>query len=138
MARRDRPASSVPPGVVRFCRDEDGKVAIVSIFAVLAIGGMIGLVVNSGRAVREKVELQNAADAAAATTTLWMARSMNAVTTSNHLMGEATAIVVLLEDGEDRAGHVVGPGSEAWGDFRPDLFFGLDGRRLTERAAAAA
>ena len=48
------------------------------------------------------------------------------------------AIVVLLEDGEDRAGHVVGPGSEAWGDFRPDLFFGLDGRRLTERAAAAA
>jgi hypothetical protein len=97
MARRDRPASSVPPGVVRFCRDEDGKVAIVSIFAVLAIGGMIGLVVNSGRAVREKVELQNAADAAAATTTLWMARSMNAVTTSNHLMGEATAIVVLLD-----------------------------------------
>lgn len=97
MARRDRPASSVPPGVVRFCRDEDGKVAIVSIFAVLAIGGMIGLVVNSGRAVREKVELQTAADAAATTTTLWMARSMNAVTTSNHLMGEATAIVVLLD-----------------------------------------
>lgn len=97
MARRDRSPSRVPPGVVRFCRDEDGKVAIVSIFAVLAIAGMLGLVVNSGRAVREKVELQNAADAAAATTTLWMARSMNAVTTSNHLMGEATAIVVLLD-----------------------------------------
>lgn len=97
MARPDRSHCPVPAGVVRFCRDEDGKVAIVSIFAVLAIGGMIGLVVNSGRAVREKVELQTAADAAAATTTLWMARSMNAVTTSNHLMGEATAVVVLLD-----------------------------------------
>jgi len=97
MARRDRAAARLPAAVVRFGRDEDGKVAIVSIFAVLAIGGMIGLIVNTGQTVREKVELQTAADAAATTTTLWMARSMNAVTTANHLMGEATAVTVLLD-----------------------------------------
>lgn len=97
MARHEGRACRGPSCIGRFCRDEDGKVSIVSIFAVMAIFGMLGLAANTGRVAREKVELQNAADAAAATTTLWMARSMNAVTTANHLMGEATAVVVLLD-----------------------------------------
>ena len=97
MAHLERTTAGWPPRIVRFARDEDGKVSIVSILAVMAIFGMIGLVVNTGRAAREKVELQTAADAAAATTTLWLARSMNAVTTANHLMGEATAVLALLD-----------------------------------------
>lgn len=97
MAPRKPSTPRRPPGIVRFARDEDGKVSIVSILAVMAIFGMIGLVANAGRVARERIELQTAADAAAATTTLWLARSMNAVTTANHLMGEATAILVLLD-----------------------------------------
>jgi hypothetical protein len=97
MARRKPGTLRRPSGIVRFARDENGKVSIVSILAVMAIFGMIGLVANTGRVAREKIELQTAADAAAATTTLWLARSMNAVTTANHLMGEATAVVVLLD-----------------------------------------
>jgi hypothetical protein len=97
MARRKPGTPRRPTGIVRFARDENGKVSIVSILAVMAIFGMIGLVANTGRVAREKIELQTAADAAAATTTLWLARSMNAVTTANHLMGEATAVLVLLD-----------------------------------------
>jgi hypothetical protein len=97
MERRKPGTLRRPPGIIRFARDENGKVSIVSILAVMAIFGMIGLVANTGRVAREKIELQTAADAAAATTTLWLARSMNAVTTANHLMGEATAVLVLLD-----------------------------------------
>jgi hypothetical protein len=97
MAHLERSTTRWPPGIGRFARDEDGKVSIVSILAVMAIFGMIGLVANVGRVAREKIELQTAADAAAATTTLWLARSMNAITTANHLMGEATAVVVMLD-----------------------------------------
>ena len=47
--------------------------------------------------VNEKIDVQNAADAAAYSNSLWMARGMNAVTTSNHLMGELTALCIIHE-----------------------------------------
>ena len=43
------------------------------------------------------MELQNAADSAAYSTALWQARGMNAVTVSNHMMGEATGLIVMVE-----------------------------------------
>jgi len=81
----------------RFWRDENGKVAIISIFVIGAIALMIGFVTNLGLTIRERIRLQNAADAAAASTTLWMARAMNGITATNHMMGEATAILAALE-----------------------------------------
>ena len=76
---------------------EEGKISLVSSITVLAFLVLIGLVTNSGVAVNEKIEAQNAADAAAYSTSLWMARGMNAVTTTNHLMGELTALMVIIE-----------------------------------------
>ena len=76
---------------------EDGKITLVTVVAVLALVVLIGLVGNTGQVVVEKIEVQNAADAAAYSSTLWMARGMNAITTTNHLMGEATALVVILD-----------------------------------------
>ncbi len=81
----------------RFHADEDGKISFVSIFTVLAIVLFIGLVMNTTVSVKEKIEMQNAADAAAYSSVLWMARSMNAVTTINHLMGEQTALLTIVD-----------------------------------------
>jgi len=81
----------------RFLADESGKISIVSIPVVMLVGMLIAFVVNTGTTVREKIQLQNAADAGASTASLWMARSMNAVTTTNHLIGEATAVLAICD-----------------------------------------
>ena len=74
---------------------EEGMISVVTVVVVLGFAVLIGLIGNVGRVVAEKIELQNAADAAANASALWMARGMNAITATNHLMGEATALVVI-------------------------------------------
>jgi hypothetical protein len=81
----------------RLHADEDGKLTFATIFAVLALVVMIGFVGNSGHAVQQKIELQNAADSAAYSSALWMARGMNGVTATNHMLGELTALCVVHE-----------------------------------------
>jgi len=43
---------------------------------------------------------------------------------------------IALSDGRD--GWLVGPAADAWGEFNPDYFLTLDGRRLSAAAAARA
>lgn len=81
----------------RFHASEDGKISFVSIFTVLTFIVIIVLVTNSGIAVSHKIQLQNAADATAYSSALWQARSLNAITTANHMMGELTALTVILD-----------------------------------------
>ncbi len=83
--------------VATFLADDSGKISIVSIPVVMLVGMLIAFIVNTGTTVREKIRLQNAADAGASTASLWMARSMNAVTTTNHLIGEATAVLAICD-----------------------------------------
>lgn len=80
-----------------FLSDESGKISIVSIPVFVFVGIMAAFLVNTGQTAREKISLQTAADAGAATATLWMARSMNAVTATNHLLGEATAVLAIFD-----------------------------------------
>ncbi len=81
----------------RLHADEDGKITFVSIFTILAMIMFIGLVLNVIVSVHQKIEMQNAADTAAYTANLWRARGMNAITTVNHLMGEQTALLTILD-----------------------------------------
>ncbi len=98
-SRRARLRLAAPGGSVtsRVLRDEEGKISLLTVIVVMMFWVLIGLVARSGQAVVEKLEAQNAADAAAYTTALWQARAMNAVTMTNHLLGELTAIVVVHE-----------------------------------------
>jgi len=95
------PSSRLPPAslaaVATFLADESGKISIVSIPVFVFVGIMAAFLVNTGQTVREKIRLQTAADAGASTTTLWMARSMNAVTATNHMLGEATAVLAIFD-----------------------------------------
>jgi hypothetical protein len=94
-AGRCRVADAGPAAA--FLADESGKISIVSIPVFVFVGIMAAFLVNTGQSVREKISLQTAADAGAATTTLWMARSMNAVTATNHMLGEATAVLAIFD-----------------------------------------
>ncbi len=78
-------------------RDESGKITLVAAIMMLAMVVLIGLIGNAGHAVNQKIEAQNAADAAAFSSSLWMARGMNALTATNHMMGEATALCAIHE-----------------------------------------
>ena len=78
-------------------RNEDGKITLVAAIMMLAMVVLIGLIGNAGHAVNQKIEAQNAADAAAFSSALWMARGMNALTATNHMLGEATALCAIHE-----------------------------------------
>lgn len=65
--------------------------------AIIGMMVLIGFVGNAGHIVTAKVSSQNAADAMAFSTAQWMARGMNAVTATNHLLGEVTGLVVVIE-----------------------------------------
>ena len=104
----ERSSKSIPPNrflrqlrlfiaMDDFHRDEDGKLTLVATIMMLAMIVLIGLIGNAGHAVNQKIEAQNAADAAAFSSALWMARGMNALTATNHMLGEATAMCAIHE-----------------------------------------
>ncbi len=72
-----------------------GKIALLALIFLLMIAVLMAVLGNTGHAVKQKMEVQNAADVASFTGSLWMARGMNGITTCNHLIGEATAIGVI-------------------------------------------
>lgn len=74
-----------------------GKLTLVTLIAILGMAVIIGFVGNAGYITTEKINTQNAADAVAFSSAQWMARGMNAVTATNHLLGEVTALVVVIE-----------------------------------------
>ena len=74
-----------------------GKITLVTLIAILGMMVIVGFVGNAGYVVTEKMNTQNAADAVAFSSAQWMARGMNAVTATNHLLGEVTALVVVIE-----------------------------------------
>lgn len=70
-------------------------VSFATLFALLFLMAFAALVFNVGQATTRKIEAQNAADAVAYSSSVWVARGMNAITASNHLMGELTALYIL-------------------------------------------
>ena len=73
----------------------DGMVSFATLLALLFLAVFMGLVANSGQIVTRKIEAQNAADAVAYSSSVWIARGMNAVTAANHMIGELQAMYVL-------------------------------------------
>ena len=68
-----------------------GKISLVAGITLLLLVALAGLIGNAGHTAHQKISTQNAADAAAFSSSLWMARGMNALTATNHMLGEATA-----------------------------------------------
>src|SRR5262245_1779144 len=88
-------------------RDERGTISVMSVITIFALTLVLGMVINAGRHVDEKIRLQNAADAAAYSGGAVMARGLNALAFSNHLEAEGFALVAYM-----RAGRDAGPGKD--------------------------
>lgn len=78
-------------------RDDRGMMTVANCVCVLLCALLIAFTMNTGQVVNQKVECQVAADAAAQSAGIWMARGMNSITATNHLMGEMLSLVILHE-----------------------------------------
>lgn len=97
MERLNKPSVQLTKRFGRGRANRDGKITLVTLVAILGLIVLAGFVGNAGHVVTAKVATQNAADAVAFSSAQWMARGMNAVTATNHLIGEVTALVVVIE-----------------------------------------
>lgn len=82
---------------VQLHRNQRGQISLVVAVIALGLGIACCFVGGIAERVASKLEVQQAADAAAYSNALVSARGMNAVTATNHLMGELTALCILHE-----------------------------------------
>lgn len=94
--------------------------SIVSVFTVLLLTILLGMVMNVGRAVDGKIRLQNAADAATYSGGVVIARGMNTLAFSNHLMCDVFALTAFMREARDRnAQQFAPPILDAWAAEAP-------------------
>ena len=103
-------------------RQEQGSISIITVFAVLVLTMLLGMVMNVGRQVDDKIRMQNAADAAAYSGGVVIARGMNALTFSNHLLFDTFALTAFLREARDRdAERYVPDVLAAWDNLAPQF-----------------
>ncbi|MBN2473597.1 MAG: Tad domain-containing protein [Pirellulales bacterium] len=76
--------------------------SIVSVFAVMLLTMLLGMVMNVGRQVDGKIRMQNSADAAAYSGTVVLARGMNTLAFTNHLLSDVFALTAFMREARDR------------------------------------
>lgn len=124
-AGRARPcACRIPHSAFRIChrlhKDERGTISIVSVFAFLLLAMLLGMVMNVGRQVDNKVRMQNAADAAAYSGSIVVARGMNDLTFTNHLLADVFALTAFMREARDRHSEQLTPEILAkWDEVAP-------------------
>src|SRR5579862_6413257 len=82
-------------------RDERGVISILSVFIIFVLTIVLGMVINAGRQVDEKIRMQNAADAATFSGAVVMSRGYNALAFSNHVEAEVFALTAYMRAGRD-------------------------------------
>ena len=82
--------------------DQRGSISIASVFALLLLVMLLGMVMNSSRQVDQKVRLQNAADSATWSSGQAMVRNLNSLAFTNHLMADTFALAAFMREARDR------------------------------------
>ena len=121
---RPRVLRTVFPGVVQSLRslhrNQQGTISILSVFAVMLLTMLLGMVMNVGRHVDGKLRMQNAADAAAYSGGVVIARGMNTLAFTNHLLCDVFAVTAFLREARDRnAESYVSQILAAWSEIGP-------------------
>jgi hypothetical protein len=88
--------------VGRLHRDQQGTMSILSVFTVMFLTMLLGVVMNAGRQVDGKIRMQNAADAVSYSGAATMARGMNLLAFTNHMLCEVFAMTAWLEEARDQ------------------------------------
>src|SRR5579872_1989499 len=85
-------------------RDERGTISILSVITIFVLAIVLGMVINAGRQVDEKVRMQNAADAATFSGAVAIARGYNALAFANHVEAEVFALTAYWRTGASMSG----------------------------------
>lgn len=93
----------------RLHRDEGGSLSIVSVFALMMLVLLLGMVMNSARQVDQKVKLQNAADSATYAGGVILTRNMNTLAFTNHLLSDVFALTAYFREARDRSSESLTP-----------------------------
>ena len=110
--------SSLGHNAVRLHRDQRGSISIASVFAFIFLAMLLGLVMNIGNRTDRKVRMQNGADAATYSGGVTLARSMNTIAFTNHLLCDVFAMTAYLREARDRdAESLTVPVLRAWVDI---------------------
>jgi hypothetical protein len=92
------------------------------VFALLLLTVLLGMVINAGRQVENKVKLQTAADASTYSGGVVLARGMNTLAFSNHLLCEVFAMTAIMREARDRHAEPMVPEIlAAWDRIAPIL-----------------
>src|SRR5580704_17973960 len=86
----------------RLHRDERGSMSIVSVFALMFLAMLLGMVMNAGRQVDGKIRMQTAADSAAYSGGVVLARGMNTLSFTIHLLCDVFAVTAFLREARDQ------------------------------------
>jgi hypothetical protein len=90
-------------------------ISILSVFAVLILTALLGMVMNVGRQVDGKIRMQNAADSAAYSGAVVLARGMNTLAYTNHLLCDVFALTAFMREAEAQHSDKYIPGIlKAW------------------------
>jgi hypothetical protein len=90
-------------------RDEGGSLSIVSVFALMMLVLLLGMVMNSARQVDQKVKMQNAADSATYAGGIVITRGMNTLAFTNHLLSDVFALTAYFREARDRSSESLAP-----------------------------
>jgi len=90
----------------RLDRNENGTISIVTVFAVLLLTMLLGMVMNVGRHADGKIRLQNSADASAYSGGLVLTRGMNTLAFTNHLLSDVFALTAFMREARDRNSEI--------------------------------
>lgn len=122
--------------IVRIHRDQAGSISIVSVFGLMLLVFLLGLVMNAGRQVDQKVKMQNAADSATYAGGVVVGRGMNTLAFTNHLMSDVFAITAFFREGYERNAETMAyPILDNWARVAP-AFIGSEFPRFDQLGIA--
>ena len=124
----------------RLHRDERGTISVVTLLVLLVFTMLLVMIGNVGRHADDKLKLQNATDAAAYSGGVTLARGLNGLAHTNHLLCEVCAITAYLREGrernaEQRVSDILNAWRLAGADFQQSTFapFPPLGRAIVNR-----
>ncbi len=86
----------------RLHRDERGSISLITVFGTLVFTMLLVSLVNIATHLDDKLKMQNAADAAAYSGGVVLARGMNAIAFTNHLEADVLALTAFLREARER------------------------------------
>lgn len=90
-------------------RDQRGTISILTVFCLLMFTMLLVMIVNAATHLDDKIRMQNAADASAYSGGVVLARGMNAIACTNHLLADVFAMTAFLREGRDRTAESLTP-----------------------------